>query len=692
MRVALRGLSLMIVVPLLAWAGTQLRQAGAQPAGRSITSGYAIDDERCGTDTQAFPKLRIGMRPGYCAGLAASKDDGLIFPRSIVQVPGSRLFVVADMGGWAAGLGRLLLLDPAAPEGRRIKVLVRGLDLPHGLAVGIDRRVYAGTADKVFRFDPLAARPEATIEVILQGLPGRAPALSDGTKLPSNTHPLKHFVFDPTGRIFVNVGAPTDSCAGGVVQSKPCAAGEGAAPLGAVWAFTPPKGGVFPALRPGAPNPPREVYGRGLRNSMALAVHPRFPDEGYVLQAENARDLPDPFEPNEELNVLEPGKHHGWPYCYDLATASPEYKAFLQTSTAYKDLCGGNALYRPPHTLLPPHAAPLAMLYYEGSKFPELRGKLIVGLHGYRPTGSRVIVYDVDQKGLPEIKPAPVRYNVSCAAQPTHAFETAPGRQVPAAPFTELIADWHKVNGVRPQGAPVGMTVAADGAIWLVEDKNQTILRVDVEPASAAVGALPCDARTPAQITELVRLATRDAENRRRLAQIRSGLVERHCKGCHSDLDLKPGMTDAGKDETVLRFLLAQDGWVYPGDPEAGRLHARVWGKGAEQVMPPNGRDLIANEPGYKDLLATLDAFVARMVPGERRRVVVRRGVAVTLKNRANRACGSLPNSTLVVVIDSKPTEKPGFGRIYRPADKHLNGACSDGDGYYVPNGNLGGL
>ena len=41
------------------------------------------------------------------------------------------------------------------------------------------------------------------------------------------------------------------------------------------------------------------------------------------------------------------------------------------------------------------HAAPRSMLYYGGSKFAELQGKLIVGLHGRRPTGSRVILYDV---------------------------------------------------------------------------------------------------------------------------------------------------------------------------------------------------------------------------------------------------------------------------------------------------------
>ena len=36
--------------------------------------GYAVDrDVLCGTAPDAYPKLRIGMREGYCAGLVAAK-------------------------------------------------------------------------------------------------------------------------------------------------------------------------------------------------------------------------------------------------------------------------------------------------------------------------------------------------------------------------------------------------------------------------------------------------------------------------------------------------------------------------------------------------------------------------------------------------------------------------------------------
>jgi glucose/arabinose dehydrogenase len=590
------------VLAAVALAG-QPQPLSAQP----LKSGYALGAERCGP----FPKLRITMRPGYCAGLVAAKDDGLIFPRTIAQLPGARFLVVADMGGWDPKRGRVLLLDPQAPEGKRLKVLLGGLDSPHGLAIGPDRRAYVGTVDKILRLDPLAADPAATAETIIQGLPGSQPTLADGTKLKHNSHPLKHFVFDPTGRIFVNIGAPSDACATTKNEARPCQAGEGAAPLGAVWMFTPPAGGIFPALRPGEAGPKHEVFARGLRNSMALAVHPRFPEAGFaLLQGENARDIPDAARPNEEINLLEPGKHYGWPYCHDLATVAPEYAAFLSKASPYRNLCANAELYRRPHSVMPPHGAPLGMLYYHGDKFAELKDKLLVALHGYRPAGSRVLVYDTDPHGLPKVAAAPVRYNVSCAASEVFAENR---KAVPAAPYVELISGWHKVNGVRPQGAPVGLAVASDGAIWLAEDKNQTIIRIDAEPQSAAVGPLPCANRTPAQITAIVNQVMKDTANRKRLSEVRAGLIERHCVGCHAGFDIKPGMNETQKDTAALRFMLGQESWIVPGNPAGGRLHSRVWGTGAEKVMPANGRELLANDPAYKALLGTLDAFVAKI-------------------------------------------------------------------------------
>ncbi|MBS0528776.1 MAG: PQQ-dependent sugar dehydrogenase, partial [Proteobacteria bacterium] len=634
-----------------------------------------------------YPAVRLGMRAGTCAGLVASETDGLIFPRSILQIPGDSKFVVADMVGWGSPGGKLLLLDPAQPPGHRIRELIGGLDQPFGLVRGPDNKVYASTAEAIFRFDPLAAEPKATIETIVRGLPGNRVTLSDGTVIHEAAHPLKAFVFDKTGKLYVNIGAPTDNCLPSNA-TKPCAAGEGTSPMAAIWAFTPPAGGIFPALKPGDANPRREIFARGLRNSMALAMHPDFPDAGFAfLQAENGRDLPDIFQPNEEINALEKGKHYGWPYCYDLATTSPEFKAFLRTASPYRNLCGNAALYRAPLSLLPPHAAPLGMLYYHGEKFAGLKGKLIIGLHGYRPTGGRILVYDVDDKGFPNISPPPVHYNVSCAAEPVRTFQTGSAHQVAAAAYTELVSGWYRVNGVRPQGAPVGMTVASDGAIWVVEDKNRTALRIDTT-TTPAPPRLPCGNRSARQIAELRGFVEASATNRGRLTQIRAKLVEKHCMGCHSDFGVKPDQTGAEKDAAVLNFLLSQDGWLYPGDPDASRWHIRLRGIGSEKLMPPGGEGLIKNEPGYKQLLATVDQFIATMVPGTRMRI--RPGpVERAFRNEGGHVCGALPAKAVVIVTARSPREKPDFSRIYRPADIYLNGECSDDGGYYIEQGNV---
>ncbi|VIO79226.1 PQQ-dependent sugar dehydrogenase [Bradyrhizobium ivorense] len=640
-------------------------------------SGYAVGADRCG----AFPRIQIDMKKGLCAGLVASDEDGLEFPRSIVQIPGHELFVVADMGGWNRTNGRLLVLDPKAAEGKRLKEAITNLEYPFGLAIGPDRKVYASTAEMIFRFDPLAADPRGTMEVIVQGLPGRRITLPDGTKIAESSHSLKHFIFDRLGRIFVNVGSHSDDCITRTPITRPCSAGEGPWPLASIWMFTPPAGGIFPVLKPGDANPPREIYARGLRNSMALAVHPRFPDPGYAfLQGENGRDLQDIFKPNEEINALEKGKHYGWPYCYDLSTASPEFKAVLQ-SGPYKNLCNNAVLYKQPYSLLPPHSAPLGMLYYHGSKFPELEGRLLISLHGYRPTGNRLLIYDVDDHGFPKLSPPPVRYQVSCASEPTRAFQTDDG-PVKAAPYEELISGWHRVNGARPRGAPVGMTVAGDGAIWLVEDKNQTIIRIDrasAEPPSA----LPCDMRSQAQIDELVSFVKQDAQKSGHLASVRANLVEKHCVGCHTDFGLKAGQSDAQKDEAVLRFMLGQDGWMYPGDPDSGRLRIRLRGIGAEKQMPPGGENLPKTEPGYLRVLNLADYLVGKMVPGTRMRIKPGRPERQFF-SKEGKVCGEIPTTKVVVVTQKDATGKPGFSRFYRPADPFLNGDCSDGDGYYI--------
>ena len=137
---------------------------------------------------------------------------------------------------------------------------------------------------------------------------------------------------------------------------------------------------------------------------------------------------------------------------------------------------------------------------------------------------------------------------------------------------------------------------------------------------------------------------------------MRTELAEPHCYRCHSDFGVKATMTDAQKDEQVLRYILTQDGgWVFPGDSSAGRLHARVWGTGAEKVMPPDEGAELLKQTAYRQLLTTFDQLVDSMIPGTRRRVLAGRGGIVGFSNRAGKRCRAIPNKSVVVVIEGAP-------------------------------------
>jgi streptogramin lyase len=80
----------------------------------------------------------------------------------------------------------------------------------------------------------------------------------------------------------------------------------------------------------------------------------------------------------------------------------------------------------------------------------------------------------------------------SGAGLPAQEISLGTNLSMSGTTLNELIAEWYKVDGVRPRGAPMGLRGAADGAIWLVEDRNKSILRLDVDAGAPVGNALPC--------------------------------------------------------------------------------------------------------------------------------------------------------------------------------------------------------
>ena len=368
-------------------------------------------------DCDGFPAVALTTAGGLCVGLVA---EGLGHARGVAAIDDD-VFVV-DMVAWESRKGRLLKLSQGgrhAPE-----VVLRDLNQPNAVVRGPGRTLYVGVTGQVLQVDPYAADAAGSARVIVDGLPA------------TGRHPVPSLAVGTDGALFVNVGSASDNChpAGGRLPDPKAACPETQEkpPRGSVLRF-PPRATTWHANE----QPP---YARGLRNSMAMAVLAN----DRLAVAVNARDginhadpaLSDATLPHEPLIVLQPGGDYGWPYCYDQRVPSPEYPGFDCASKLAPDL------------LLPAHAAPLGMLLYHGDKLPGLAGKLVIGYHGYRQTGHRIVAVALDKDQRPTGKP------------------------------TELVTDWDQRDGSHPQGAPVGLVEMADGSVLVTDDHNGTLMRL----------------------------------------------------------------------------------------------------------------------------------------------------------------------------------------------------------------------
>ncbi|MGQ4659599.1 PQQ-dependent sugar dehydrogenase [Lysobacter sp. F6437] len=407
---------------------------------------YAVQGESC----DGYPRLAIETMRGMCAGLVVGptvQDPAreLRLPRSLLQLDADT-WLVTDLGRWDGSRGAVWKLHTRPGESATLERIIDGLHLPHAIVRGPDGLVYISEMSRIVRFDPGTATPAESIEPVVTGLPDN--------RLHAHRHPLSSFVFLPNGDLLANVGAPSDQCAGDGTRTDAglCAESEGESDAASLRVY--PRNGDGD----GGWSQDYTVMARGLRNSVALAVHP----SGTVLQAENSYDFESRWVPFEELNVIEPGLHFGWPYCTATSNTTPAWPDKAEW-------CRSDA-HATPALLLPPHAAPLDMLWYDGAMFPALQGRMLMSWHGYRSVGGRIASFAVDARGVP-VPDAHPRFPVYGAGH--RAYGAAP-----AATPVVLTPVWGRSAGLRPQGSPVGMAVADDGAIWVADDRAGVIIRL----------------------------------------------------------------------------------------------------------------------------------------------------------------------------------------------------------------------
>jgi glucose/arabinose dehydrogenase len=400
----------------------------------SRTPSNEMSKYRITGDCGGYPRVDVKTAPGFCLGLVLD-GGGTKKPRTAAVISESEV-VLVDQGSWNPYDGRIFTLRFANGKSEVKEILnaksfastdIRReiINRPHQVTLGPDGKYYVGAFSAILRFDPRAANPLETIELMIRDIPAQG------------LHPLKAFAFDKKGSIFVNVGSATNVCQkSGITgtKSKSCAEAEnfqvGQAQI-RKYQFT----------GDGKISPKFEVFAKGLRNSIALAWDEK---RNILMQGENSRDAINKLDakisnkdfPHDEINIVEKSKHYGWPYCYDKNLNSPEWKYIN---------CSG---YAPPAKLLPPHSAPLAFHFYQGSLFPSwYQGRMLISLHGYEAKGHRIVAYKRDAKGLP----------VGEAQSIVYGWDT---------------------KGEQKFGSPVGLTELPDGSVLIIEDTNRKVLRL----------------------------------------------------------------------------------------------------------------------------------------------------------------------------------------------------------------------
>ena len=267
--------------------------------------------------------------------------DGFAIEVFAPEVPNARQMALGDDGTLFVGTkskGRVWALRTRMDESGAWRAaggplpIATGLKRPNGVAFR-DGDLYVAETSRITRYPDIEARLDD---------PPR-PELVTGDYPKDAHHGSRYIGFGPDGLLYVPVGAPCNVCEkeGYAVITRLAADGSG-----------------------------REVFARGVRNTVGFDWHP---ETGELWFTENGRDWLGDDQPPDELNhAPQPGLHFGFPFCHGGDLHDPEL--------GRKGTCSDA---RPPAQKLGPHVASLGMTFYTGEAWPEqYRHQIFIAEHG----------------------------------------------------------------------------------------------------------------------------------------------------------------------------------------------------------------------------------------------------------------------------------------------------------------------
>lgn len=302
--------------------------------------------------------------------------------------------------------------------------------------------------DAVLRY-PLedgAMQPSGPPDTIVSNLPD------------ARNHAAKSLALGPDGALYVNIGSPSNAC----MQEARTPESPGMDPCpeletrAGIWRFD--------AQRTGQIQADGERFATGLRNTVALRMHP---DENVLYGVVHGRDQldvlwPGVFDvedntemPSEELVRITEGSDFGWPYCFhDPRTGrkllAPEYGGDGEEIGRCADM-------DMPLIGFPAHWAPNDLEFYTGEQFPErYRGGAFIAFHG----------------------------SWNRAPNPQEGFQVAfaPASASAFGPEWETFAEGFR-DDANPSNhsRPVGVAMGPDGSLYVSDSVQGRIWRITYE-------------------------------------------------------------------------------------------------------------------------------------------------------------------------------------------------------------------
>lgn len=522
-----------------------------------VTGAYPpYHDFQC----SGFRQIMVPTIDDTCLGLVADRSNGLRMPRYAVQAKDGTIYI-SDMGSWDFATGTIWAIELIETPGQIAQVKMMNLfpkdklTMPNGLLLDPEGRLYVGTPTGVYRFHPKNASGEFNIDSDVETIEDGFMAsifrkeeyesasnhknFAEKKKSLKHKHPLVQLAANKDfTEIYMNVGAPSDACTAGVktkTEQGLCVQSE--SPL--------VNAGIWKTVL--SPNSERkkiktEAVARGLRNSMGLAIHPLTQK---LYQAENSMDLKDIDLPYEEINLIETGKHYGWPYCHSNDKVNEAFIDNIRPEDCVSKYSG-------PLINMPAHTAPLGLLFYQSNRLTSLTGKLLVSWHGYRENGQKVVAFPMNPIGMPT------------------SFEPE-----------NIVFGWEAAKGLRPLGAPVGLTELNDGRLLIMDDKNRSVLILDKGMTYSNDSSLTEETIvTEEQITAIKPLQK---------------FLNQNCNLCHAPL--------AETDSKKLVKNLLNSSMIDDEEPLKSKLLRRV-----ENRDMPMGKKL--DDPIVEDAVAKIRAFL----------------------------------------------------------------------------------